>query len=216
MPATTTPASTTATVAATDAAPRIGLFDMDGSLADFETALRAGLESLRSPAEPPLTDDLWEQERLPHIRERMRLIKATPGWWRSLAPIPDGMRVVEAARAIGYQVNVLTKGPAAHPSAWAEKLEWCRTHLGDDVDVHITMNKGLVYGTFLYDDFPDYMLKWLEHRPRGLGIMPDTPANRNFTHPQVIRYDSTNFEAVHEALLIAYTRPMGSPLVLPR
>ena len=191
---------------------RIALFDMDGSITDYNGAMRRDLELLRAPSEPALPENLWDLERQAHIKHRMHFIKASPGWWRRLAPIEAGLKVVDAARTIGYDINVLTKGPNRHPVGWAEKLEWCRDHLCDSDDVHITMNKGLVYGTFLYDDFPEYMTAWLKFRPRGLGIMPATPANEGYEHPNVIRYDGTNFDQVYDALVSAYNRPFGTPL----
>src|SRR5438552_2262998 len=136
-------------------APHIGLFDLDGSLADYEGGLRRYLNTLHGPMEPDLPADLWEAEKMAHIAERMNLIKALPGFWRGLEPIGQGFMVVQFARQIGYELHVLTKGPRAHPTAWAEKLEWCQQYL-PDVQVHITMDKGLVYGSFLYDDFPYY------------------------------------------------------------
>lgn len=48
-------------------------------------------------------------------------------------------------------------------------------------------------------DLIKHMLKWLEHRPRGLGIMPVTLGNKNFKHPNVIMYDN-NLEEVKEAI----------------
>jgi 5'-nucleotidase len=76
------------------------------------------------------------------------------------------------------------------------------------------MNKSLVYGTFLYDDYLPYMEAWLKHRPRGLGIMPVTRSNRDFRHPQVVKWDGTNFDEVKRALTAAYARGSREPLVL--
>ncbi len=45
----------------------IGLFDLDGSLADFSGQLLADLETLRSPDEEPITD-LRKAEEVPHIK----------------------------------------------------------------------------------------------------------------------------------------------------
>ena len=72
--------------------------------------------------------------------------------------------------------------------AWGEKLEWCRLHLPEDVQVTLTEDKGLVYGRVLVDDWPPYVLRWLEWRKRGLVIMPAREWNEGFEHRQVIRY----------------------------
>jgi hypothetical protein len=105
---------------------KVGLFDMDGSLADVDHGLRTELEGMRAPEEPPLIEDLWLlEDEYPHIRTRMGAIKRQPGLWRKLGRIEDGFLILRAAAEIGYRINVLTKGPSARPAAWAEKLEWC-------------------------------------------------------------------------------------------
>jgi 5'-nucleotidase len=202
-----------------DTLSKIGLFDLDGSLADYEAALERDLERLRAPEEAIHTREmnLYDLENEPHYEARMQLIKALPGWWLSLERIEMGFEVVRMAEAFGYEINVLTKGPGKHPLAWAEKIQWCNAQPElAKKQVHITMNKGLVYGTFLYDDYSVYMNAWLEHRPRGLGIMPVTATNADYTHPQVIRWDGSDRSRakVQEALEIAYTRGFKEDLHL--
>lgn len=191
----------------------IALFDLDGSLADYEGQLRKDLEALRAPGEPPLGSPWEDEHRLPYIAARMRLIKSQPGWWLSLPPIPRGLRVFEAAREMGFNCQVLTKGPSGHPLAWAEKLQWCDQHLGT-IPVTITKDKGLVYGKLLYDDFPPYCERWLEHRPRGLVIMPATYYNRDFHHPQVVKWTGRNWRQVEHALRQCFERNENEALEL--
>lgn len=193
----------------------IALFDMDGSLADYEGALVRDMEAIRSPDEPVVTrESLWELEKSEHIRARLRLIKRQPGWWLNLEPIAAGLQILELCQRLGFDIHVLTKGPKRHSNAWTEKVQWCQQHIGPNVDVHVTSDKGLVYGKLLYDDFPDYMIRWLEHRPRGLGIMPVTPHNRGFTHPNVVKWDGSNVDEVTRAVLAAKNRKPGEDLVL--
>lgn len=190
--------------------PNIGLFDLDGSLANFDKSMLNGLAELKSPDEPDILS-VQEGYKIPHIKARMELISRQPNWWYELEPIEMGFRVLEVAKSIGFQIHVLTQGPKNKPRAWKEKVEWCQRHLGSDIDIHITRNKGMVYGRFLYDDYPNYMLRWLEYRPRGLGIMPINNENKNFRHPQVIRWDGTNLDEVTERLERAYRRKAGEP-----
>ena len=143
------------------------------------------------------------------------LIKSLPGWWRNLPTIEMGMQIFNLARTLGFTNHILTKGPRHHANAWQEKVEWCRRYLGD-VQVHITSNKGLVYGKFLYDDFPEYCELWLAHRPRGLVIMPDTEYNQNFHHPQVLRWTGKNLDEVLHALKVCLRRKDKEPLMLRR
>ena len=193
----------------------IALFDMDGSLADYDGALIRDLEPLRSPWEPAITrDNLWQPELGEHIRARMRLIKAQPGWWLNLDPIPLGMQVLALCQQHGFDIHILTKGPKRYALAWDEKVRWCQRYIGPEVDVHLTSDKGMVYGKLLYDDYPDYMLRWLRHRPRGLGIMPVCPHNRDFTHPNVVKWDGSNLEEVSRAIITAKNRTPGEDLLL--
>ena len=178
----------------------IALMDMDDSIAAYSDQMVEDLNKLRSPNEPELTKEmLWDGEKLEYISRRMDLIKHMPGWWGNLLPIAKGFAVLDAFREYGFKIHILTKGPKKHSSAWTEKVKWCQKYIGYDVDINITSDKSLVYGKILYDDYPEYMLKWLEHRPRGLGIMPVTLGNKNFKHPNVVMYDN-NLEEVKEAI----------------
>ncbi len=107
---------------------RIALFDMDGSLADYDLAMRRDLRSMRAPCEPPIADDdnLHNMEDEPHLDTRMRFIKSHSGWWRDLPRMEEGFQIVRLAREIGFSINILTKAPSSHSSAWTEKYEWCR------------------------------------------------------------------------------------------
>jgi 5'-nucleotidase len=190
------------------------LFDMDGSTVDYEGGLRRSLRKYKFSCKPDLSN-LWVAEKkYPEVREAMREIKARPGWWRDLDPIPSGIRVFRVAGRIGYYRMVCTKGPSHYPLAWGEKLEWSRRGLGKKIPVTVTENKGVMYGKILYDDFPEYALGWLAFRPRGLVIMPERDHNREFSHPQVLKHRHDNFAEVEHALVCCFNRKPGEPLVL--
>lgn len=174
----------------------VALIDMDGTLCDYQGALIRDLEALRSPGEPHVHPD---DDTPPWLRARENVIRRTPGWWRNLPPLQRGFDVLAELRALAFEVHVLTKGPLGTPSAWTEKLEWCQQHL-PGVPVTITMDKGLVYGTVLVDDYPPYVERWLTWRPRGLVILPAQPWNERFQHANAIRYDGTNLPEIRAAL----------------
>lgn len=197
-------------------------FDLDGSLADYNTALLRDLELLRSPDEPPITEDtIWTMDHLPHISRRMRLIKAQPDWWLNLELMEAGLVVLRMCEKHGFDIAVLTKGPEQHTQAWAEKLRWVQKHIGKGshssphIGVTITLEKSRVYGKILYDDYPAYMTNWLAYRPRGLGIMPVNKGNANFQHPNVVKYHGPeDLARIERAIVAAKNRKPGEPLVL--
>lgn len=190
----------------------IALFDMDGTLADYVSAMKRDLESMRGPGEPETDEkDLWDNPA-PHIKARTETIEKKPGWWRNLERIDVGMKVVEIARQLGFEIRVLTKGPNDVPLAWAEKLEWCQEHLGKDTKVTITRDKSTVYGRVLVDDYWPFMEGWLENRKNGLGLMPRASDNKDVPHPNVTFYDGRNLDEVKEMLIRARDREEGKPL----
>jgi 5'-nucleotidase len=198
------------------------LWDMDGSLADYEGGLLKYLAKIRGPHDPVLhLESIWDTEkREPWFKERIRLIKSLPGFWKNLDPILKGFAVYKMAREMGFQNEVLTKGPKKHSTAWAEKVEWCAHYFGEDLDVHVVSNKSRVYGKVLYDDFPDYVEGWLAHRPRGLVIMPvkksATLTHPVYSHPNVIKWDGRDetFSYIGRMLKRVLTRKPNEPLDL--
>lgn len=163
------------------------LIDLDSTLADFDGAMKLGMIPLMGPHETIPPDDTVWGEAAPWIQARRDLVKKQPGFWRNLAPIPEGFAVLEMAKRLKFQPMVLTKGPFKTTGAWTEKVDWCRTHI-PEVPVTISEDKGLVYGRVLFDDWPAYALRWLEWRPRGQVIMLEHPWNRTFEHPNVFKY----------------------------
>lgn len=185
---------------------KIALFDLDGTLANYDQAMARDLASLASPGEPTYN---FHDHPPQYLENRMDLIKLKPNWWLELEEFQLGFDVLKASITIGYNIHVLTQGPLTKPNAWEEKLQWSHQHvlpLCQEAGITITRDKSLVYGRVLVDDYPPFMLSWLKHRPRGLGIMPASEENRNFVHPQVVRYDGTNLNEVVRELRSAYER----------
>ena len=168
---------------------------------------------MRSPGEPPIPEDLRDEE--PAWREeRRRLITTQPDFWKNLEPLERGFEVLDVIQRVGFEPHVLTKAPSQKPRAWMEKLEWCRRHLPQETLVTVTENKGLAYGRILFDDWPEYFMHWLDNRPRGLVIALSYPSNEAVDHPNVVRYDGSNLDEVERAVRIAYEREDGQPLEL--
>lgn len=178
----------------------IALFDLDGTLADYDAAMRRDLEPLRSPGE--LSDFGMYT---PWNEARRQVVQSQPGWFRNLDPYKPGFEILGIARELKFDLHVVTKGPSKTPSAWTQKLEWCMQHV-PDAKVHVVSDKSLVYGRVLVDDWPPYIERWLEWRPRGLVVMPAHLWNVDAFgfNANVIRYDGNLLEVRRRLEAIAY------------
>ncbi len=175
------------------------LIDMDGSVADFDTVMRADQLKLLAPGEEPRLS-AEDEENYPYVKARRRLIKGQPEWWFNLPRLERGFRVVDMMRDLKFRLHVLTRGPKPLPNAWTEKVRWCQKHI-PDAQISVTnAEKGQVYGRVLMDDWVPYVLPWLKRRPRGLVILPDQPWNQGFAHPQVVRHTDANDAEVYALL----------------
>ncbi len=190
---------------------KIALIDMDGTIADYHKSMMWYLKAMAAPSE----NNPIEFDNREHMKYRRSFVKQMPGFWENLEPIEDGFRVVDIMREIGYSLNILTKGPYKSLNAWTEKAKWCHKHV-DDANITITEDKGLVYGRVLFDDWPEYITRWLEWRPRGQVLMLEHYWNIGFKHPNVFRIkqnlDSNSQEfkdqedQIREILTKAYNR----------
>lgn len=182
----------------------IGLFDLDNSLAGYDVAMERDYDSLKSPSDPPYKS--FNDEEYPiYIKNRISMIKKQPGWWKNLPRLEEGIKLFNLSKEIGFRNVILSKGPYKNFQAWAEKVEWVRENL-QETDIILSEDKGLIYGKFLYDDYPEYIQAWLADRPRGLVIMPLYEYNKDFFHPNVLRYDGQNLDQVKRALVMVKER----------
>lgn len=192
---------------------KVALFDMDGTLFDYNRKLLEDYKALMSPGEE-LPDDIHNSET-DYVNARYKLIKSQPGWWRTLPKYQLGWDVYNIASAMGFCIHILTKGPSSQPAAWTEKVQCIQDHFGSSVTVNIVgKTKKHYYGSFLCDDYPAYAFEWLEHRPRGLVIMPAQDYNYGIKHERIIRYDGNNVQQVYDALRHVYDRIPGRDLNL--
>lgn len=184
---------------------------MDGALFDHDEALRRDLLAISSPEEIKHFNlhecNLRGLENFQYMKNRINLVHMRPGWWRNLSIYQPGWDIYDVAREIGFCCKILTKGPSSKPQAWTEKVECVYQWFGQDMPIDIVgSHKRGTYGRVLVDDYPDYMVKWLEHRPRGLGIMPVHDYNKDFNHPNVVKYDGDNIDEVRRAMQAAFNR----------
>ena len=62
----------------------IALYDMDGTLCDYDAALKKSMEELRYPNEPPYAG-VPRDNTPPYLRARSDLIRSKTDWWAKVA-----------------------------------------------------------------------------------------------------------------------------------
>lgn len=174
----------------------IALFDMDDTLFDHNGQLERDLEKLRKSREPHA--EVYAINRLPdYLIKRTREIRAPKEWWANLPKFQLGWDLWDLAGDLGLKREILTKASLKNPNMWLGKVECIIKHLGTNIPLTITSSeKSRHYGKILVDDYPPYVLGWLQHRPRGLVIMPAHPYNAEIKHSQIVRYTGENLEQV--------------------
>lgn len=156
----------------------IALLDMDGTLCNYYERLDADVRRVLGADYDKVT---------PHTRRAIELLaRQRAGWYRELEPLPLGFEIVKVLKEVGFRLMILTKGNPRTPNAYNEKVEWCQRYI-PEAEITITHDKGIVYGKILVDDWEPYVVRWLEHRPRGLVLMPDQKWNVEFKHGQLRR-----------------------------
>jgi len=182
----------------------IALFDMDGTVCDYEAGLQESMGRIKSPSDEEI--NLMHNKNMPdYLKERRSLVLKSEEWWENLPKFKLGFDIWDLAGELEYRRMILTQAPRHNPQALSGKMKWIYKNLGE-VDFTMTRDKGLVYGKVLVDDYPEYIERWLEWRPRGLAIMPASEFNKDYKHKQVIRYNGSNFDEVKEAMKNAKLR----------
>lgn len=171
----------------------IALVDLGDTLCDVNSALREGLARLNCGQST--SDDSAEV-----LEAKQRMVMNAPGFWRELEPLPCGFELLELLRAEGFDIYVLTKGPRDAPHAWAEKVQWCRTHV-PDLRVVVTDEKAIVFGHVLVEDWLPYIESWQRRWRSGLAVVPARPWNAGaLLNQRLLRYDGCNQAEVSTAL----------------
>lgn len=149
---------------------KVALVDMDGTLCDFRGALDLDVAKV--------LNGRGEDVKVPAcvVQQIEWLVRGQAGWYRNLKPIPFGFMIVRLLQEIGFRIMIMTKSSKESKNAWSEKVAWIAEHL-PEADVTVTQNKSLVYGKVLVDDYPGHFISWMEHRPRGVVVMPIQPWN---------------------------------------
>lgn len=90
-----------------------------------------------------------------------------PGIFAKMDPMPGAIEAYEKLSK-KYDTYILSTAPWENPSAWSDKLDWVKKHLGDVAYKRLILshNKNLNKGDYLIDDRPnngakDFEGEWL-------------------------------------------------------
>lgn len=121
---------------------------MDNVLVDF----RSGIQKL---------DDLTREKYKGRFDD-------VPGIFSLMEPMPMAVQSYEELSSL-FDTYILSTAPWDNPSAWSDKLEWVKKHLGKPAYKRLTLthHKNLNIGDFLVDDRPgngaeDFQGEWIE------------------------------------------------------
>ena len=106
--------------------------DMDGVLVDFQSGLN------RLPQELVQRHDSKDE---------------IPGIFKLMDPMPDAIESFTELAEL-FDTYILSTAPWENPSAWTDKLDWVKHHLGSPAHKRLILShhKNLNTGHFLIDD----------------------------------------------------------------
>jgi len=112
---------------------KILYIDMDNVLVDFKSAL--DIQSKET-----LEEYSGKEDEIPNLFAQMQPLKDAVGSFNKLSKI--------------YDTYILSTAPWNNPSAWKDKLEWVKKHIGDAAykRLIISHHKNLNKGDYLIDD----------------------------------------------------------------
>jgi len=112
---------------------KILYFDLDGVLTDFSSAF-----------------PFFSAEILKAFEDRLDEV---PGIFAKMTPVAGALDAF-AALSERFDTYILSTAPWNNPSAWSDKLEWVKAHLGNAgyKRLILTHHKNLNRGDFLVDD----------------------------------------------------------------
>lgn len=107
--------------------------DMDNVLVDFRSAI--------PKLEPSLIEKYADN------------LDEVPGIFSLMEPMPEAIESFSVLSRT-FDTYILSTAPWENPSAWADKLSWVKSHLGDPAYKRLicTHHKNLNFGDYLIDD----------------------------------------------------------------
>ena len=158
------------------------LIDIDGVLADFDTALRieAARQGLSIPW-IPFQDrkHFFLRDDYPvDVRPRIERLTQSKWLYRGMPPLDGARSALLAMLDLGHNVRLCTSMPPGAPHLLEEKFLWVDRHLGDEFisRIVVSSDKTWIHGDVLIDDNPHVTGS---QRPTWNHILFDQPYNRH-------------------------------------
>ena len=73
---------------------KVALFDMDGTLSNYDGQLLKDLQKIASPNEPPIDENKIHQSG-GYLEVRRHMITSQTGWWLNLKEFPLGFDILK-------------------------------------------------------------------------------------------------------------------------
>jgi 5'-nucleotidase len=160
------------------------LVDMDSIVADFYFGVIDRYTQETGHVPPPEILGTWDA-KFPNGKDCYAYFKE-PGFFEGLKPIPGALEFLEAAKAAGHDVLILSAATLTHVPT--EKYKWFTQHLPSfsRQQIMFAARKDLVRGDVLIDDHGKNTGPWLKSHPGGTAIGIEYPYNvvvpDQFTH----------------------------------
>lgn len=166
---------------------RIALFDMDGTLSDYDHAM---LKHQRAISPDPANVEVIRDTAPSHELKLREYIWKQPGFWEEQKILSSGNQVFNLMLSLGFIPKIVTKAPYLNDNAWVEKVRWARKYY-HNVDILILSgSRRNVYGKVLVDDNLDNVDEWLDAWEDGKALIPTRTPTYNYKHPRAMHYYS--------------------------
>jgi 5'-nucleotidase len=119
---------------------KIVYIDMDNTLVDFQSGIDKLSEAEKEKYKPTAEHPHGQYDNAPGIFSKMK-------------PMEGAIEAFEWI-AVHYDTYILSTSPWDNPSAWSDKLNWVKKHLGEVAYKRLILShhKNLLMGDYLIDD----------------------------------------------------------------